>query len=104
MSTATIYPSNDNLVEWQFMDQASDGSYVNDATVSMTLKLSGSPVSGATAVALTYVTDSNGRYQGVIPSTVSLTVGGAYTLEITAVSGTKDGFVTLDIDCVNRTS
>ncbi len=104
MSTATIYLSNDNLVEWSFMDQASDGSYVNDATVTMTLKLAGSPVSGATAVALTYVSGSNGRYQGVIPSSVSLTAGGNYTLEITAVSGTKDGFVTLDIDAVNRVS
>ena len=44
----TIYVSNDNLITWDKMTASSTGAYVNDATVTMTLKNSaGTAVTGA---------------------------------------------------------
>ena len=97
-----LYPSNDNLVTWDAMTRASDGAYVNDATVTMTLKTAaGVAVSGAENVSLPYVAASNGKYQGAIESTVALITDASYRLEVTAVSGARNGFVSLD--CVTRT-
>ena len=105
-SQITIYRGNDNLVENPTpMTRASTGAYVNDASVVMTLKdSSGSAVTGATSLALSYVTDSNARYQGTIPNTVSLTAGAVYTLEITGTSGSTVAFWSLSCSIVNRTS
>ena len=105
-SQITIYRNNDNLVENPTpMTRASTGAYVNDASVTMTLKdANGDAVSGASSLSLTYVTDSNGRYQGTIPYTVSLTAGAVYTLEITGTSGSTRAFWTLSVSVVNRTS
>ncbi len=103
--TITLKRSNDNLIEWDDMDRATDDAYVNDASVTMTLKDStGAAVTGATSLTMSYVSGSKGKYQGVIPYTVSLTAGSAYTLEITADSGTRHGFITLDVEVVNRTA
>lgn len=64
-------------------------AYINNATVTMTLKdLSLNAVSGASNLSLTYVTGSNGKYQGTIPSTVTLTDGATYYLDITITSST----------------
>lgn len=106
-STLTIYRNNDNLVQNPTpMTRSSDGAYVNDATVTMTLKDSaGAAVSGASGLSLTYVTDSNGRYQGTLPYTLSLTAGEDYTLEITGTTGSGvRAFWVLDVDVVNRTT
>lgn len=105
-SQITIYVSNDNLVQNPTpMRRSSTGAYVNDATVTMTLKDStGSGVSGASSLTLGYVADSNGLYQGTIPYTVSLTAGAVYTLEITGTSGSNHAFWVLSVSVVNRTS
>ncbi len=88
-----IYISADNLVEWDGLKDASNGNYLNSATVTFTLKDSaGTAVTGASAIAMTYVALSNGKYQGTLESTVSLTEGGKYWLEVTATSGTIVGF------------
>jgi hypothetical protein len=104
-SVLTVYRNNDNLVQNPTpMTLSSDGSYVNDATVTMTLKDSGgTPVSGASSLSLTYVTGSNGRYQGTLPYTLTLTAGAEYTLEITGTSGSgARAFWVLEVDVVNR--
>jgi len=106
-STLTIFADNDNLVQNPTpMRLSSDGSYVNDATVTMTLKDSaGASVSGATGLTLSYVSGSNGRYQGTLPYTLSLTAGADYTLEITGTSaGSVRGFWVLTVNVVDRTS
>ena len=87
------------------MTTAATGAYVNDATVTFTLKTAaGVAVSGATAIAMAYVAASNGKYQGTLESTVSLTADASYTLEITASSSSRNGFVALDCITRNRTS
>lgn len=101
----TLYVANDNLITWDKMTSSVDGSYINDATVTMTLyNSSGAAVTGAISVSLPYVSSSNGKYQGVIDSTVALVSDASYTLKITAVSGTKNGFVELDCVAATRTS
>jgi hypothetical protein len=88
-----IYISSSNPVEVAGLKDKTTGSYVNSATVTFTLKNSANAaVSGATAVAMTYVVASNGKYQGTLPNTVSLTEGAKYWLEITATSSTLVGF------------
>lgn len=105
-SQLTIYVSNDNYVENPVpLTRADTGAYVNDATLTMTLKLAGVAVSGATSLSMPYVTDSNGRYGGTIPQTVSLTAGGVYTLEITAVrNSATTAFWNLSVDAVTRSA
>ncbi len=86
-----FYKENDNLIRWDGMARASDGAYVNDATVTFSLKDSDDEelVSGS----MPYVSGSNGRYQGTVQSTVGLgDVDDVVWLEVTAVSGALDGF------------
>lgn len=83
-----IYVDSDNLFRLDALRLAADDSYVNDATVTFTLKdANETDVTNAVAVAMAWVTDSNGRYQGTLQSTVSLRVGLQYFLEVTATSG-----------------
>lgn len=87
--TRTIYRFNDNLVEWDSMERASDGSFVATATVTMTLVDSdGVNVTGAVSLPMTYVSGSNGVYQGTIPFNIAwdtvAPAGSGYTLVIVA--------------------
>lgn len=105
-SQITLYVSNDNLVQNPTpMRRSSTGAYVNDASVTMTLKDSaGAAVTGATSLTLSYVTDSNGLYAGTVPFSVSLTAGAVYTLEITGTSGSVRAFWKLSVSVVDRSS
>lgn len=79
--------------------------YTLPATVTFTLKtMAGVAVAGATNVAMAYVAASNGKYQGTLDSTVALTTDTSYTLEITAASGSRNGFVSLSCVTQTRTS
>ena len=92
-----LYIGEDNVVFWGDTDIPGSGlydtvtkSFVNDATMTFTLKNSaGSAVSGASAVSMTYVTGSQGCYRGVLEDGVSLTENSTYYLEITA-TGSSD--------------
>jgi len=95
-----LYIGEDNIVFWGDRHVPGSGlydnsteSFVNDATVSFALKDSnGSAVSGASG-SCTYVTDSDGVYEGVLEDGVSLTENATYYLEITAsASGDRVGF------------
>lgn len=101
----TIYRKNDNTVEWTWLTDAADGGYINDGTLTLSL-YSGYALNSTTGareasvgavnvlvhgpVAMTYVAGSNGKYQGTIPSTLSLSLSLEYTIEINA---TADGNV-----------
>ena len=101
----TLYLGNDTLVTWDKMTRASDGAYVNDATVTMTLYDSlGVAVTGAINVSLPYVASSDGKYQGTIESTADIDDDSSYSLVITATSGSKNGQITLDCVAKTRTS
>lgn len=97
----TIYRKNDNVIEWTWLSQSTDGQYINDGTVSFTL-YSGYSLNPATGVLTTpagavnlsvhgpttmsYVPGSNGKYQGKLPASVNLNLAVEHTLEINAVA------------------
>ncbi len=88
MPHVTFYKANDNLVELENLKNHATGAYINDATVTMTLKdQSGSAVTGATGLSMAYVTGSNGTYRATIPYTISCTSHRSYTVEVTADAG-----------------
>jgi len=79
---------SDNLIRVDELTNEATDEYVNDATVTMTLRDSDlEVVSGAQSLSLTYVAASNGRYHGALPDTLSLTAGSLYFLDVTTVSG-----------------
>lgn len=97
-----LYVGATNLVRWDAMKNRGTGAYVNGAAVTATLRDSNLvAVSGGTAT-LDYVTASNGRYQGILPSTLDLTVGESYFLDIRAVSGSAVGFCRIACTAVYR--
>ncbi len=96
-----LYIGEDNIVFWGDRHVPNSGLYdnsleqfINNATVVFTLKDSGSAaVSGATSVAMSYVTGTKGVYEGTLEDGVSLTENATYYLEITATaSGDRVGF------------
>lgn len=79
---------SDNLVRLDVLTNASTGAYVNNATVTFTLKdANGNVVAGLSGVAMPYVSGQNGRYEGTIPNGTALTQNALYTIEVTATSG-----------------
>lgn len=81
--------SNDNLLELRGLQDATDLSYVNDATVSATLTdLDGNAVSGqGFPVTLNYVAASNGIYRATLQDGLALRRGKIYQCTVDAVSG-----------------
>lgn len=94
MSQTNIYILNDTVVELRALKNAVTDEYVNDATVTVTIKdILGSAVTGLTfPITLTYVTGSNGIYRATLDKALSLSDGLSYFAEITAASGGVDGF------------
>ena len=89
----TLYHGCDVLIEWDAMKNVYDDTFVNDATVTFTVKDSdGTAVAGAENVVMYYVGNSNGKYNGVLQSSVSLIDGATYYVEVTATSGSLVGF------------
>ena len=101
----TVLRKIDNLIEWNSMRKSTDGTFENLATVTFTVYSGYSrntatgalttpstnpdvnqAVSGATSVTMSYVTGSNGKYQGFLSKDVQLSLTADYTIEITAVS------------------
>lgn len=70
-----VYIGNDNLLTVDALTNAATGAYVNNATVTATLKdADGTNVSGQTwPLSLAYVSGSNGKYQGVLEDGLDLT-------------------------------
>lgn len=83
----SIFVNSDTLIELAPLQRTATGAYVNTATVVMTLKDADEAVVVAD-VSLPYVADSDGKYQGTLQNTLSLTVGAKYFLEVTATVGT----------------
>lgn len=86
----TVFIGTDNLVQIDELENESSGSYINDATATMTLYDSDfTAVTDAEGLALSYVSGSNGKYEGTLPDTLVLTPGDIYFLDITVTaSGT----------------
>lgn len=88
----SVYVSSDNLVTLDELTDPIDDSFVNDATCTakLTTDAAGASTVSGSSITLTYVTGSDGKYQGAMPSTVSLTAGTTYYLFVTAESGTQN--------------
>lgn len=85
--------NSDNLIEWDAMVDVYDDTFVNDATVTFTLRdTDGDAVDGAESIAMPYVGNSDGKYNGTLQSTVVLVDGDTYFLEVSAASGSLVGF------------
>jgi len=97
----TVFISTDNVIEWKGLQRVTDDKWVKNATVTFTLKdTDGNAITGADGVSMPYLAGSDGTYQGTLPSTVSLTEGASYYLEVTATSSSGNGF--RRIQCVAR--
>ena len=83
-----VYVSCDNVIQVDELTNELTGNYMNSATCTFTLYDEDNvAVSGATTVAMAYVAASNGKYQGVLESTVALTVGEVYTVVVSIAQG-----------------
>lgn len=95
----TIWIGSDNTVAVTSLKNAVTDAYINDATVTFTLR-----DRNGVAVVLNgqapYVAGSNGNYRGILEdtNTVSLIRQGQYTLEISIVDG--PGYTAYyEVDC-----
>lgn len=87
--------NSDNLVSWFDPTDELDGTDIDDATGSVTLKDSDDvAVSGASGLTVSYTAGPPRRYYATIPSTVTLTEGSVYYAEFTLTDddGTPIGF------------
>lgn len=115
----TLYRKNDNLIEWEWLSQSTDGAYINNGTVTFTLYSGYSlvsttgvlttpagavnlAVSGGTAVVMTYVTGSNGKYQGKLPASVVLDLALVYTIEINGIASGHTARRSIPVTVVDR--
>lgn len=93
--TAVVYRKNDTVIEWTWLQQSTDGTYINDGTVTFTLYHTYS-LAAATGVAsgtvvygpvtMAYVAGSNGKYQGKMPASLALDLSLQHTIEINATA------------------
>ena len=86
MADAKLYITSDTQVYITGLYNESTSAYVSNATVSCAITNWADTAVGS-AFSLTYVTSSNGNYQGTAPSSLSLSEGRVYTLTITVTSG-----------------
>jgi hypothetical protein len=85
----SLYIGEDLAIQMTGLKNAITDAYVNDATMTYTLKTAaGVAVTGASAISMPYVAASDGNYRGTMDSSVSgtLTNDTVYYLEI-SVSG-----------------
>ena len=101
-----IYVGNDNLLTVDRLRDERDaaGTYISTGTVTAQLKdLAGANVGAA--ITLSYVTSSDGKWQGVIEDDVSITVGTKYVLHLDiAASSDRVAHIELPATALRRTS
>jgi len=115
--SATLYRKNDNTVEWTWLSESTDGDYINDGTVTFKLYSGYSLNSGTGAlttpggatnalvygpVTMTYVSGSNGKYQGKIAASLNLDMSLRYTIEINATAGGHTARRSIPVTVVDR--
>ena len=86
--------NNDHLITLTGLQDSTDLSFVNDATVTATVKdINGVDVTGIVwPLTLAYVPASNGNYEVVLDKAIVIVPGIDYVTEITVVSGSRDAF------------
>ncbi len=82
-----LFVRNDNSVFISGLRNSSDETYVNDAVVTFTVYDDAcNQLAGAIGISMSYVSASNGRYRGVLQSTVDLVAGNEYTIVIVSTN------------------
>lgn len=89
-----FFLSNTNVIILDELTLASTGAYINDATVTVTIKdENDTELTGETwPLTMSYVTGSDGKYAGAVSSSVSVSAGDLLSCEVTATSGGNTGF------------
>jgi len=89
-----LHKGEDNAVQLRGLRNTDDpATFVDDGTLTFTLKdMDGDAVSGAENISMTYETDSDGVYVGLVQQSVSLTIHTHYFLEVSMSDGTDTGF------------
>lgn len=92
MNSRVYHINNTLLVEVDGLRNAADDSYVNDATVAVSIKdADGANLSGETwPVILPYVAGSDGKYRAAVSSGLVVAIGDVITLFFTATSAGLD--------------
>ena len=98
-----LYIDNDMVVEVNGLQDPTDSSYQNAATVTCTIQdRAGTEVSGiGWPLSLSYVTASNGVYRATIDKAAVFAEGAQYEAIITVVSSTLDAKWT--VPCIANT-
>ncbi len=106
MTTQILYRNNDHLIRLTGLQDSITDAYVNDATVTVTIKdLDGNEVAGISwPVTMDYEATSDGDYRATLDKAIVLAIGKRYTAEITVASGTRDAFFELPIQAQIRES
>jgi len=92
-----LYVGENNLVRWKGLKDRRTGEFVNDAELTMTVyTLGGSAVANGSAISLTYVAESDGDYDGIVPKNAAITVDTRY--KVVASANSADGL--REIECI----
>jgi hypothetical protein len=85
----TVFVANTNVLELLGLKNAIAGTFVNDATVSVTVKKAGVAVTGQTwPTTMAYVAASDGNYRAIMKDTLELQAGRDHTAFIEVNAGT----------------
>ena len=99
-----LFWRNDGYVIIDGLSDFATGLFVNDATLTLALKdQQGQAITGATAISMTYKTDSDGTYLALVPYTVQLTSGTQVLATVTCANYPGIRFDAIPIDIVKRT-
>ncbi|WP_027037883.1 hypothetical protein [Mesorhizobium ciceri] len=91
MTSCVVYVGNTNIIELSGLKSAIEGTFVNDADVSVTVKdAEGTNITGQTwPAAMAYVASSDGIYRGILEDDLGLVDGTTYYAHIEADAGTN---------------
>ncbi|RUU23687.1 hypothetical protein EOD10_04435 [Mesorhizobium sp. M7A.T.Ca.TU.009.01.3.2] len=84
-----VYVANTNVIELTGLKSAIEDEFIDDATVTVTVKDSeGEEVSGQTwPTTMDFVVSSDGLYRGIIEDGVELTAGTTYVAHVDVDAG-----------------
>lgn len=86
----TAFVANTNVLQLVGLKAALDGAWINDATVTVTIKdADGNNVAGAVALDMTYAAGSNGNYSAILAAELPLLARRVYRAVIEVDAGTN---------------
>lgn len=84
---SALFELNDNCVTLTGLSNKVDGTFINDATATVTLQKDGADVGGETwPLSMPYVAASDGIYRATIQDTVDISAGEIVNVIVDAVS------------------